>query len=297
MKKVFILPFFCGLLSFSQNTKKHTLINSITKEAIPFATIHYVSLDNGTYSDENGIFHLEHNAFDSITVSSVSYKTTRFLVSRLADSIYLAPKIEELDEVILNGNVEEKEIGLHKKPSNFSWHIEPSREFITSLTFNKKYHNAHLTKIHLPIKKVQGIKLKNTKAIIRANIYSSKTNRTVKDRIFSSEPVYCDVNTSGTISFDVANELIEITSDSLFIGIELLGFADEQGRIKTGKQGSLRIPFTKKQTKDLSSKSYMKLIFTEKVEWQPLNDIIKKYVGLENDYYLPIGLTLALYED
>lgn len=297
MKKVFIFPFFCGLLCLSQNTKKHTLINSITKEAIPFATIHYLNLDNGTYSDENGNFYLEQNLFDSIMVSSISYKATKFAVSKLTDSIYLVPKIEELNEVVLNSNVDEKEIGLHKKASNFSWYIEPSREFITSLKINEKYHDAHLIKIHFPIKKVQGVKLTSLKAIVRTNIYSSNTNQIVKDRIFSSEPVYCDVNSSETISFDVTDELIEINSDSLLIGIELLGFVNDQGKIQTDTKGSLRIPFTKKKTKDFSSKSYMKLIFSEKVEWQPLNDIIKKYVGLKNDYYLPVGLTLAFYED
>lgn len=297
MKKVFIFPFFCGLLCLSQNTKKHTLIDSITKEAIPFATIHYINLDNGTYSDENGNFHLEQNLFDSIMVSSVSYKTTKFAVSKLTDSIYLVPKIEVLNEVVLNSNVVEKEIGLHKKASDFSWYIEPSREFITCLKINEKYQDAHLIKIHFPIKKVQGVKLKNLKAIVRTNIYSSNTNQIVKDRIFSSKPVYCDVNSSDTISFDVTDELIEINSDSLFIGIELLGFADEQGKIQADTKGSLRIPFTKKETKDFSSKTYMKLIFSEKVEWQPLNEIIKKYVGLKNDYYLPVGLTLATYEN
>ena len=296
MNKIIVGFLFYCCCCFSQNNEQHTLIDSTSKKVVPFATIKYLNVERGTYSDEKGTFYLEQNVSDSISISSIGYRAVKLVVSNLNDTIFMVPKVEQLKEITINSNIKEKDIGLHKKSSNFSWYIEPSNEFITSVNFNKNYRNAHITNIHFPIKKVLGVERKNLKAIVRTNIYSAH-NETIKDIIFTSEPIYYDINSKGIISFDISDEIIEIDSDKLYFGIELIGFVNDDGAIQNDVNGYLRIPFTNKKTKGFNSVTYKRLVFSEKVEWKPLNDIIKKYVGLKKDYFLPIGFTLAIYED
>ncbi len=278
---------------YAQN---YTILDKQNKQIIPFVNIKYIGTEKGVYSNVMGVFNLEQNISDSISISSIGYYSTKIPVLNIRDSIFLTPKTEALNEVIVTNKRKEKEIGLHKKPSNFSWSIKPSREFITYLNINPKYHDAYITKVHFPIKKPWESSKKETKAVVRANIYLSPDDVIYK-KIFQSKSIYCQINKSQLLTFDVSDALISIDSSNIYIGIELIGFINNEGKILTDSEESLRIPFTKKKTKDFDSETFVKFVFSEKPEWEPLNNIVRKKIGLNNQYYLPIGLTLSFYEN
>lgn len=288
--------FFILILSNIIYAQDYTIINEENKQVIPFATIKYIGIEKGVYSNEKGVFNLEQSISDSISISSIGYYRTKIAVLNIRDSIFLTPKTELLNEVIITHEVQEKEIGLHKKPSNFSWSIKPSREFITYLNLSQKYHNAHIKKVHFPIKKPWVSSKKDTKAVVRVNIYLSSDN-IVDEKVFQSKSIYFQINKSKLLTFDLSDALIDIDSSNIYIGLELIGFINNKGEILINSDDSLRIPFTKKKTKDFDSETFVKLIFSKKSEWEPLNNIISKKIGVNNNYYLPIGLTLSLYEN
>jgi len=97
------------LISFNlkAQSKKVKIIDSISFEPVPFATI-FFSNNNGIISDENGFFELVPEQFskkDSLFISSMGFKPKKFSLDIFNDSIIrLSPKTISLKNVIVTNN-------------------------------------------------------------------------------------------------------------------------------------------------------------------------------------------------
>lgn len=292
MLKKIILVLIISITQQLCHSQSYFVKDSISKKNIPYASIQYLNSDEGTYSNEKGMFYLNKNISDSIKISCLNYYPLKLAISELKDNIFLNPKVEILDEITITNKKKEKTIGLHKKSTNFSCHILTSTEFITSLKFKEDIHNTFITDIHIPIKKARKVIKEDIRALIRLNIYSD-----FKEKIYESEPKYCELNKSRLLSFDVSDALIEIKPNNLFVGVELLGFVNNRNEIiEKSNDYSLVIPFTHKKTNDFEFNTYLKLVFSGNKEWKPLNDITKEFSNKKKQYHLPIGLTLSSYD-
>ena len=107
MKYRYIIIFFLGVLSASGQSKKIKIIDSISFEPVPFATI-FFSNNNGIISDENGFFELVPEQFskkDSLFISSMGFEPKQFSLDIFNDSIIrLSPKTISLKNVIVTNN-------------------------------------------------------------------------------------------------------------------------------------------------------------------------------------------------
>lgn len=276
--------------------QKYTVLDSITQKPISFATIKYNNSEKGIYSNEKGVFFLDNEISDSITISSMGYNTIKLNILHLKDSIYLNPKVEDLKEVVINNRFNEKVIGSNRRESSYSWHLSPSWELNTYLKFNEDYYNKYIKEIHFPVSKAKNIKDKSLNAIVRMNIYLAD-NGMVGEKIYTSNTVNCKINKSSTLSFNVFDQMIKINSDGLFVGIELIGLITEKGETQGAEKGFLNLSFTKKNAKEFESKTYFKLVFSDKTKWMSISEFRKKYRDSNKKYYLPIGLTLVQYEN
>jgi|GEM_PF-6763450 len=275
--------------SFSQNI---TILDSINKTPLSYANVKYLNSDRGVYSNEKGVFTLGDTKPDSLLVSYIGYYPMRIKVSKLNDTIFLKPKVETLKEIFINSKIEEKVIGLRKKSNYFSSHMASSWEYAAHLKFNQNYHNVYIKNISFPIKKTKKIKNKDFKSVVRVNIYSINQDGHIGEKIYTSTPAYTPIDKSNTITFDVINELIQINNE-MVIGIELIAFINKENEIQNDKNMYLHLPFSKQEAKEFSSKTYFKLNFSNKMEWIPVSE----YRKLKKEYYLPISITLATYED
>ena len=104
--KIFLLVSFSCIYANAQESFKAKLLDSISKEPIPFAAI---SLNNntGVISNENGYFQLylpkKISQPDSIFIQCMGYETKPFSALKLKDSIIiLNPKSIELKEVLIS---------------------------------------------------------------------------------------------------------------------------------------------------------------------------------------------------
>ncbi len=102
---IFYFFFFSTIIGQEINTK---LLDSLTGEAIPYATV-LSNFNQSTISNEEGNFKLIKDlAFtekDSLFISCMGYKDLSFQVNKFTDSlVYLAPKEIELNAVILTQN-------------------------------------------------------------------------------------------------------------------------------------------------------------------------------------------------
>ncbi|MDG1792459.1 MAG: carboxypeptidase-like regulatory domain-containing protein, partial [Flavobacteriaceae bacterium] len=89
MRYTSILFFFFICFSINGQSKKVKIIDSLSLESIPFASV-YFSNNNGLISDEEGYFELipeQFNAGDTLFVSSLGFKKKRIPLNFLTDSI------------------------------------------------------------------------------------------------------------------------------------------------------------------------------------------------------------------
>ncbi len=93
---------------------KGVIINSETKEKIPYVNIWVENDSIGTTSNENGEFTLEISRGDFLILSSLGYENKRIEISKISNTISLNPKITELQEVIINSTKQRKELVIGK---------------------------------------------------------------------------------------------------------------------------------------------------------------------------------------
>lgn len=115
MKHLYIALIFSSLFSNAQESIHAKLLDSISNQPIPYATIS-VNNDSGVISNANGDFQLYLNKSltesDSLQIKCMGYETKQFLIKTFQDSIILlSQKTIELEEVLVsNKNYTTEEI-------------------------------------------------------------------------------------------------------------------------------------------------------------------------------------------
>ena len=103
MKKFFLLLLFFSQLATSQKQIQGIVIDSQTKEPLPFATV-ITNSNSGTLTDINGKFKITSQiAFKSINISYVGYKTTSVFINPNDTyiNVKLKQNIENLKEIVV----------------------------------------------------------------------------------------------------------------------------------------------------------------------------------------------------
>jgi hypothetical protein len=107
VRHVYFLLFVLISFNVKAQSKKVKIIDSISLEPVPFATI-FFSNNNGIISDENGFFELVPEQFskkDSLFISSMGFESKQFSLDIFNDSIIrLSPKTISLKNVIVTNN-------------------------------------------------------------------------------------------------------------------------------------------------------------------------------------------------
>ena len=113
MKELFTITILLiSNLSFSQ--LRAEIIDSNTREKIPYVNIWVENENIGTTSNENGEFSLDTLRGEFLILSSLGYENKRLQISRISNTILLNPKVTELDEVIINPLKQQKELVIGK---------------------------------------------------------------------------------------------------------------------------------------------------------------------------------------
>ncbi|MDO5970869.1 TonB-dependent receptor [Flavivirga aquimarina] len=138
MKRIFILPLLLLFIVVSVSAQKTQLkgivIDSITQETIPFATIaiyNKIKLVDGVSADENGKFQLNTSkVFTHLEVSFIGYETLRLMLSETENinEIIIALKLDitSLEEVIIKGKRTTTQLKIDRKIINLESDIQQS---------------------------------------------------------------------------------------------------------------------------------------------------------------------------
>lgn len=110
MKKLLTITFLLiSNLCFSQ--LKSVIIDSGTKEKIPFVNIWVENENIGTTSNEKGEFELGINSTKVILFSAIGFETKRILSDSIKSTLELKSITRELDGVIILDNIETFDYG------------------------------------------------------------------------------------------------------------------------------------------------------------------------------------------
>ncbi|WMI66163.1 carboxypeptidase-like regulatory domain-containing protein [Aestuariibaculum sp. YM273] len=149
--------FFCIIwlhISVSaQETIKATILDSITQNPIPFATIS-TAKNFGVISNEYGEFQINLNTTEDIDliIQCLGYESKNLPVKKFKDSIVLLrPKSIELDEVLVSNKHYTPEEIIDKVKDNLLQNY--STEFTKSTLFSRTSFNTKMQKQEIDIKK------------------------------------------------------------------------------------------------------------------------------------------------
>ena len=152
------LIFLFSVLNLQAQSKQVQIVDSLSLESIPFATVHF-SNNKGLITDEIGFFELlpeQVEVNDSLFVSSLGYDGLAVGLKQLQDSIlYVMPKAIALDNVILTNKsyTSEKIIDLvqERLQTNYSTDYSKKRLFLREYyTQNTKKLDINKYKTSIP---------------------------------------------------------------------------------------------------------------------------------------------------
>jgi len=156
MKKITLLLFILSFtFSYSQSIIEGFLFDKETRTSLPYASIKIISSNNFyTITNEDGKFELNNKfASDSLEIRFIGFKTEKVAVSYFKKNLtfYLTPNTINLNEVFINGTIDEKYP--YKLMSSLIKKYRNSK----SITKSKAYIATSSSSNNLPVEHIEGL--------------------------------------------------------------------------------------------------------------------------------------------
>lgn len=224
MKKLAFLFFMMNVSVSAQRIEfKGKLLDGITKEPIVYANLSFLDSERGVSTTEEGTFlmYLDQKYSNSkIHISCLNYKDTIVSAKALQNSIiYLEPKTEILNEIILSRKLERRVVLDPVKRDITRMHSRGLRMVAKYFPNTKK--NAccsYLTKITIEFPR-RG----NKKSKFRFRIFNrdANTGKPKSDLLLENIPVTIAANQT-QVELDVTDHNIKMPKDGFFVAFEKL---------------------------------------------------------------------------
>jgi hypothetical protein len=216
-----------------------TVVNSETKEGVPFATIGLVKQNTGTNADEKGHFTLNTTPApnDSFIVSSVGYETLKIAADNTTSGIKfeLKPKVATLKEVIVEGNYQWKRTTLGQS-SDCGSHYYTTGTAINQVAqhFKAAEANTYLSEVEICKYGIAIIDPARTKFRIR--IYSMDTVTRQPSIELCNKIIELDVS-GRRVKVNLDKYNIFIPGQDFFVAVEWLRIPLNEQKSKTRLDG------------------------------------------------------------
>jgi len=304
IKKNFFKLFF--FLYFSTlSAQEVVIINSTTKEEIPYVAIQYTK-NIGIYTNDRGRFHLLKNKSEHIKIHHIGYNDTIIKSSLIKDTIFLKKKFEMLDEIkIFSGKSKKKIIGYNKKRVSLFWSLKEKTELATLIKYKKNYKRIIIKKIFIPIDKMHLRSKKgkviesypNFSSIFRFHIYSNVDGKPNSRLLEKPILIRCNQDTPNIIEIDVSKDVINLPKEGVFVAIEMIGMLDVKGKMFLSEKNEMILPtfkFTDKKKSNISSTTYIKTVFNGN-KWKNTKEYNGKVKHLSS-YNMAVSLLIKVYK-
>ena len=224
MKYIFLL---CLLITATANSQrivfKGQLLNASTKDPVIYANLSFLDSEQGISSNEDGTFrmYLEEKYLNSrLHVSCLNYQDTIVQASALQNSVlYLTPKTEVLNEIILTRKLEKKVVLDPVKKGIISMHSRGLRmvaKYFPNTKKNKCCTYLNKITIEFPRRKNQ-----NSKFRFRVFGVDEATGAPSEDLLLENIPVTIGAYDT-RVELDVTDHNIKMPKNGFFVAFEKL---------------------------------------------------------------------------
>lgn len=251
-KPVIIIIVLLSKISFCQI--KSVIVDSETKEKIPYVNIWIEDKNVGTTSDKNGEFSIDISEGNYLILSRLGYENRRIEVSNFSNKILLNPKAAILDEVIISSTKISEEIVIAEfddKDVGYYYGSKNKPEIRARFfPFDSRYAKTpYLQKLKFRIYS----DVKNAKFNIR--LYSIGENGEPKNPIYHKNIIGLVKKGIRNTEIDLSDLAIIFPVDGIFIGYEWLIIPEN----------AFKVAF---QTKDIEKRDE-KIMYEPKVGFLP----------------------------
>ena len=260
-------------LSFAQETIQGIVIDSDTKEPVPFVNIGITRSMTGTVSDENGQYQLRiPSLMDVVAFSSIGYQTENIEAGKLIENgeINLRPKPYDIPTIELNATGFPEEVTLGAKLEEQGHSIgfgssELGTEIGARIRIDKE---TYIKSAHFPINHASGDSL-----LFRVNLYDFQ-NEKAGENLLPQNVIISAVQKKGMIDVDLS-EFNLITANDVLLSLEWI--KDDNGK------GNVGITFRSKKSRR-DNNLYTK--YTSQAPFSKLSDLAPRAPKLELGFYL-----------
>ena len=282
--------FFTAKLCVAQN---YTIIDSQSKELIPFAAIEILDKNEGFFTNEEGNFFLDTTESGKIKISCLGYNNLIIENKLMMDTILLTPKLESLSEVVVYSSKKEtKTIG--GKSKNIAWYLGQHDQLGILLKPQDNYKQSFIEEILIPTGKSAATtesKQKQFESIFRLHIFSNDNNQPNIPLLKSPIIVHCNEKSNKLLRVDISDENIQFAGEGIFICLEMIGEIDSNGQVIIKKNFIPNFKFIDKQNKEFLSHSYFKPSNSD--QWISVDKI-----GLfDKEIFLALKLVISVHEN
>ncbi|GAA4277487.1 carboxypeptidase-like regulatory domain-containing protein [Aquimarina mytili] len=320
MKKLFpLLLLFLAQITYSQ---QYTVLDSVQKKPISYATISFGN-GNGTFADADGNFQFSKKWYadiDTLYISAMGHKELAISTKSLPKKILLVEDVAMLKEVYITAEKKRKyktkKLASQVHNDYFrSW--LPTVESEIAVFFPKNTEKStKIASVYLPVK-VESSNRNATKnqsfsTVFKMQFYSNEKGYPGQ-RLYYEDIIF-EVTDKDKPNFEliVSDYKVFIPEDGVFISIQVLGYADKDGKLQQTKKyseietrkGIVKVPTTFRPLLPFTDKingykTFTRRIFFKNRTWQRFdreysdnNNLIKS-----NNTNYGMGLKLHLYED
>ncbi len=203
------------LISFSQTA---TIINSQTKEKIPYVNIWLTNKKVGTSANFEGEFSIKAEKTDTLVFSAIGFETKYLQYGKIRNIVELNPIEINLEEVVVKNN---KELHIGKIPqlNTDCYYDSNGSPYIIAKFFEYKEEYAQ-TPLLKTIKIASSSKVRNAKFNLR--LYSAN-DKGEPDKFLYNKNILCKAKKGKHItSIDLSDLNIKFPKNGFFIAVEYL---------------------------------------------------------------------------
>jgi hypothetical protein len=200
---------------------KGVLCNGITKEPIPYATVHIANSKIYSDADENGRFEISVNKTDSLIISSIGFETLMVAFSTIVafDSFFLKQCVVNIPEIIITKPIVKTFGSVNdKKDRSITGGSQASRtEVATLIEIPESSSYYRISKIF-----IRGKDFKDENPV-RLHIYAvDSIGLPGRELLIKEIIIKKKEDDKKVITLDVKDQNIVIENNSFFVGIQWL---------------------------------------------------------------------------
>ncbi len=295
MKNILLLIML--IASYFATAQNIIVYDSVNNLSLPYMAIQFG--DNGIYTDDKGSFNLNDITNDSLQIDIFGYNKLLLAKNNLKDTIYLEPKTQLLDEVIITNKKTEINIKQSKRTKMYGcWSISKETEIISMFKPNKKIENTLIKELSFGFNKLGKFdfpegKITKPEVVVRINIYTIEDG-IIKDKIYSNLKII-DVLKKDNVVLNIEEEGIYFSEEGLGFGIEFIKYVNNDPK----NPKNIRPALTKEEYKDFKANTILRFPLNKNQPILQLNkllndghfDLTKKHKDFKRN--LMIGFKLV----